>query len=137
MKILLTLGLGIFIFLMNACKCSKQESVTVQSAPDSKVMSDMEQSTMSIYNSSKTYRIDILENKLGKNNRIHTLHYKLFQIKDQRLIFEDMVPGGKVLWISDTTIEVRSKIGRPRKINTKEHPYLYRYNIISKTKSQF
>ncbi len=130
-KYLLTIFLLAALF---SCSCKKR--ISNSSNDDKNTIENTNSIDKSaVYNSTKEYAIVIKKTSLSKNNPFPTISFSIIDLNNSnRSIFNDTVPGGRVKWISDYAIEVKSMIGRPKDIHSKVKKPLYKLNVKSLTK---
>jgi hypothetical protein len=81
-------------------------------------------------NISKTHVLMINQEKETALNPAPLLKFMLFEIKSNRLLFEDVVPAGNVRWINDRQIEIL-KIPGTVSIENKKSQSGYIFDIDS------
>ncbi len=118
-------------FLLFSCTCKKTiNKDETLSEPKSTNQNTHSGNQKKKYNATKEYFL-ILKNINGrKNNPFPTVSFSIIDVKNKKVIYKDIIPGGKIVWISDYTIEVKSYLGRPKDIhNSKKWMPLYKLNV--------
>jgi len=127
------------ILLSFSCSCKKNMKA-VQNSHDSLYEIASKEYTDNfdmIYNSTKEYVLVKKDKSERKNDAFPTIFYSIINSKSNKIIFKDVVPGGKVKWSSDYIIEVKSLVGRPKDIlNSNNKRVLYKLNVKSLKKSK-
>ena len=116
--------------------CSCKKSISKSSSNDKNAVENANSIDKdAVYNSTKEYAIVIKKTSLRKNDPFPTISFSIIDLtNDNKSIFNDIIPGGKVKWISDYEIEVKSIIGKPKDIlNTKVKKPLYKLNVKTLT----
>ena len=85
-----------------------------------------------IYNSNKDFVLIKKEKKNKINDIFPTVFFSIIDTKTNTVIFKDIVPGGKIKWNGEYSIEVKSMLGRPRDIlNSVKQNVLYNFDVKS------
>lgn len=80
-------------------------------------------------NTSKDYALIVNKKKTRKNDPFPTVFFSVIEVKTNKFIYEDVIPGGQVKWISDDIIEIKSLINRPKDVHQKGPNLLYKLNV--------
>ena len=82
------------------------------------------------FNTTKEYFLSFKKQLHRKNNPFPTVLFSVTDVKKNAVIYKDAIPGGKINWISDFVIEVKSMVARPKDIFNAKKPYiLYKLNV--------
>ena len=131
LKYIITLLLLTALF---SCSCKK--SVSKSNDDKNAIRNANSIDKTAVYNSTKEYAIILKKKSFKKNDPFPTISFSIIDLANgNKTVFNDIVPGGKVKWISDYAIEVKSIIERPKDIlNTKRKKPLYKLNVKTLTK---
>lgn len=86
-------------------------------------------------NTSKDYALILNKKKTRKNDPFPTIFFSIMEVKTNKFVYEDVIVGGQVKWLTDDVIEVKSLVNRPKDIHKKEPNLLYKLNV--KTLNRF
>ena len=88
-----------------------------------------------LYNSDTTFSIAVKQEKASARNPNPLLQYFVFNLADEKIIYEDNVPGGSIFWKDNGRIEVRETPGTVR-AGDGNKIYGYIYDVKSGIKSE-
>lgn len=122
------------IFLSFSCSC-KKHTVTSQETNNSLyelATKEYGENFDMVYNTTKDFVL-IKKGKSAKlNDPFPTIFFSIIDTKLNKVVYKDVVPGGRVSWSSGYNIQVKSMVGRPKDIlNSKKQKVLYRLNVKS------
>ncbi len=83
------------------------------------------------YNPTKEYALVYNTKEVKLNDPFPTLFYSVVELKNNKVIFKDIVVGGKIKWISDFELELRSLVNRPKDILHSTSNVIYKLNVKS------
>jgi hypothetical protein len=86
-------------------------------------------------NTTKEYALVFKKKDIRKNDPFPTIFFSVMDIKTNKLVYEDIVPGGQITWISDYEIVIKSLVVRPKDNSTNGPKVLYKLNV--KTLNRF
>ncbi len=130
MKYILFIG-----FVLILVSCNTKKKMAKRSSIENLGQKKYGNAISLLYNESKTYVVVQHKKKMSNNTRFPTIEFTIYNAKSQEVLKTDIVPGGEIVWISDTVLEVRSLVGRPRP-GQEGKKVKYRYDV-SKNQKQF
>ena len=98
--------------LINAC-CGSKESAKIQISGDYKKIAESKlgDNYKIIFNSDSTYLTAYQLNKNPNENIQPTLKFFVYDLFEEKILFEDNLPNGKVEWINDHQVKVSTTPG--------------------------
>jgi len=138
LKIIKNTGLLLALLLVSSCSCKKNMQKDGGEKVVNKIAFQLYGKSHKInYNNTKEFALVYRSQKTRKADIFPTMEYSIVDLNKKNIVYKDVVPGGKVKWVGDYDIEVKSLIGRPKDIlNTKKMKPLYKLNVKTLTKSQ-
>ncbi len=124
------------LLLTTLISCSCKKGISKSSSDDKNGVENANSiDKTAVYNSTKEYALILEKKSFKKNDPFPTISFSIIDLANgNKNIFNDIIPGGRVKWISDYEIEVKSMIGRPKDIHTKVKKPLYKLNVKTLTK---
>ncbi|MGE5797657.1 MAG: hypothetical protein ACM339_13675 [Ignavibacteria bacterium] len=98
--------------LINAC-CGSKESAKIQISGDYKKIAESKlgDNYKIIFNSDSTYLTAYQLNKNSNENIRPALKFFVYDLSEEKILFEDNLPNGKVEWINDHQVKVSTTPG--------------------------
>jgi hypothetical protein len=98
--------------LINAC-CGSKESAKIQISGDYKKIAESKlgDNHKIIFNSDSTYLTAYKLNKNSDENILPALKFFVYDLSEEKILFEDNLPNGKVEWINDHQVKVSTTPG--------------------------
>lgn len=98
--------------LINAC-CGSKESAKIQISGDYKKIAESKlgDNYKIIFNSDSTYLTAYQLNKNSNENILPALKFFVYDLSEEKILFEDNLPNGKVEWINDHQVKVSTTPG--------------------------
>jgi hypothetical protein len=125
-----------FIPLLFFINCSASHKIfTEQEVVLKKLSMEKYGTTFHImYNENKSYSVVVKQEKATAQNPNPVLHFFVFDLVEEKIIFEDNMAGGKIAWKNNDQIEVTVTPGTlSTELNNKIYGYLY--SVTLKTKA--
>jgi len=120
------------LFLLS-CSCKKKiQSVDSTTKEETNIVLVANDSL--ILNSTKEFGLKIEKKSNRKNDLFPTLFYSVVDLNSNKIVYKDVIPGGKVKWISNYILELKSLVGRPKDIYASKQKVLYKLNVKTLTK---
>ncbi len=131
LKIIKNTGLLLTLLLVFSCSCKKNMQKGGGEKLAEKIAFQLYGKSHKInYNNTKEFALVYHSQKTRKADIFPTIEYSIVDLNKEKIVYSDVVPGGRVKWIGDYDIEVKSLVGRPKDIlNTKKMKPLYTLNV--------
>jgi hypothetical protein len=122
--------------LINAC-CGSKESAKIQVSGDYKKIAESKlgDNYKIIFNSDSTYLTAYQLNKNSNENIQPALKFFVYDLSEEKILFEDNLPNGKVEWINDHQVKLSTTHGIVSGKEEKNKSFIsYTYDVNLKKK---
>ena len=127
MKVMI--GSILILFIISSCSFRDCNCDDEKSPPQKQEYMDIAESRYNSpeykFNETRSHVICFSQEKTKYTDRNTVLYFFIYDIENEKIIYEDAVPGGEIAWMNNTLAKITFIPGIVREDEPDDHGYIY------------